>query len=239
MPDADDRRSRRKVTAVVLLALAGLAATSCTARVALANEASGQRGTSEEVRAHSASEDARERAGDTRPEPGSSARAGEPAPLSVVQALMDAERETDLELALSLFADDAVIVNVVGDRIGAAQLPRFLELDMWLNESFDLDDAKVERNRVSWSKSITAPFYEHIGVAPVRFAFAADVRNGRIKSIVAHVPSDEIARIEGACRQQTPEPRVYGKSCSEFIERLKVESISAAAATMRSDLRVD
>jgi phosphate acyltransferase len=42
---------------------------------ALASEANGQRGNSE-VRAHSASEDARERAGDTRPEPGSSPRAG-------------------------------------------------------------------------------------------------------------------------------------------------------------------
>jgi multicomponent Na+:H+ antiporter subunit C len=40
---------------------------------ALASEASGQRGDSM-VRAHSASEDARERADDTRPEPGSSAR---------------------------------------------------------------------------------------------------------------------------------------------------------------------
>ncbi len=43
------------------------------ARAALASEASGQRGHSI-VRAHSASEDARERADDTRPEPGSSAR---------------------------------------------------------------------------------------------------------------------------------------------------------------------
>jgi glyoxylase-like metal-dependent hydrolase (beta-lactamase superfamily II) len=40
---------------------------------ALASEASGQRGNSM-VRAHSASEDARKRADDTRPEPGSSAR---------------------------------------------------------------------------------------------------------------------------------------------------------------------
>src|SRR5258705_8676947 len=41
---------------------------------ALASEASGQRGDSK-MRAHSASEDARERADDTRPEPGSTARA--------------------------------------------------------------------------------------------------------------------------------------------------------------------
>jgi putative ABC transport system substrate-binding protein len=44
-----------------------------TRSAALASEASSQRGDSK-VRAHSASEDARDRAGDTRPEPGSSAR---------------------------------------------------------------------------------------------------------------------------------------------------------------------
>ena len=47
-----------------------------SADAALASEASGQRGNSIEVRAHSASEDARKRADDTHPEPGSSARAG-------------------------------------------------------------------------------------------------------------------------------------------------------------------
>jgi 16S rRNA (uracil1498-N3)-methyltransferase len=56
------------------------------ARAALASEASGQRGDSI-VRAHSASEDARERAGATRPEPGSSARSQQskdPMPLAVL-----------------------------------------------------------------------------------------------------------------------------------------------------------
>jgi hypothetical protein len=158
----------------------------------------------------------------------------EPSPLSVVQALMDAERETDLELALSLFSKDAIIVNVVGDKILSAQLPRFLELDMWLNESFELEQVTVERNRVVWTKSITAPFYEHISVAPIRFAFAADVRNGKIKSIVAHVPPEEIARIESACRQRTPEPRIYGNPCSAFIQWMKAESALAIAGTATS-----
>jgi hypothetical protein len=158
------------------------------------------------------------------------ANGAEPSPLSVVEALMDAERETDLELALSLFAKDAVIVNVIGDTIESAQLPRFLELDMWLNESFALDQATVERNRVTWTKAITAPFYEHIGVAPIRFAFAADVRNGKIDSIVAHVPLEEIVRIEAACGRETPEPRIYGNPCSAFVRRLVAQSAFATAA---------
>jgi peptide/nickel transport system permease protein len=45
--------------------------------IALPNEASDQRGNSFEVRAQSASENARERADDTRPQPGSSARAAQ------------------------------------------------------------------------------------------------------------------------------------------------------------------
>jgi hypothetical protein len=169
------------------------------------------------------------------------ANAAEPSPLSVVQALMDAERETDLELALSLFAKDAVIVNVIGDTIESAQLPRFLELDMWLNDSFALEQAAVERNRVTWTKAITAPFYERIGVAPIHFAFAADVRSGKINSIVAYVPLEEIVRIEAACGRETPEPRIYDKPCSAFIQRIAAQSAFAttAAARDRVEMKVD
>ncbi len=67
---------------------------------ALASEASGQRGDSE-VRAHSASEDARERAGDTRPEPGSSARAA-------ARSLPVAGRRTLAEELRVALADDIV-----------------------------------------------------------------------------------------------------------------------------------
>jgi alkanesulfonate monooxygenase SsuD/methylene tetrahydromethanopterin reductase-like flavin-dependent oxidoreductase (luciferase family) len=64
------------------------------AHAALASEASGQRG-DPTLRAHSASEDARERADDTRPEPGSSARASPYAifACAVVCADSDAEAE--------------------------------------------------------------------------------------------------------------------------------------------------
>jgi putative ABC transport system substrate-binding protein len=54
--------------------LGGAATWPLAAGAALASEASGQRG-DPNVRAHSASKDARKRADDTRPEPGSSARA--------------------------------------------------------------------------------------------------------------------------------------------------------------------
>jgi NADPH-dependent glutamate synthase beta subunit-like oxidoreductase/NAD(P)H-flavin reductase len=63
---------------------------------ALASEASGQRGNST-VRAHSASEDARERADGTRPEPGSSARAAPDAAAGKAESDLIVELAPELE----------------------------------------------------------------------------------------------------------------------------------------------
>jgi GNAT superfamily N-acetyltransferase len=87
---------------------------------ALASEASGQRGDSI-VRAHSASEDARERADDTRPEPGSSARA---APAGVtVRAITDADWPALTAYDAAAFGAErgAVLAGLRG-RLPAAEL---------------------------------------------------------------------------------------------------------------------
>src|SRR5262245_9179630 len=94
------------------------AAALSSARAALASEASGQRGNFI-VRAHSASEDARERADDTRPEPGSSARA--------------AGQSADGLLALDRIGSDAATVLIAsfgvphatsGESVAAPTAPR-------------------------------------------------------------------------------------------------------------------
>jgi SnoaL-like domain len=152
-------------------------------------------------------------------------------PLSTVQALMDAEQAFDLDRAMSLFADDAVIVNAAGTRTaGADNLKHFLDEDMWFNDSFTLERPLVEDNRVSWTKSVTADFYTKLGVAPVQFAFAAVIANGKIESIVAHVPRNEIARIEAACRRSAAEPVIYGRNCNEFIQNLKKQADFASGS---------
>jgi hypothetical protein len=73
--DGDRSEAASRRTAEALARLLGGGASMPADPAALASEASGQRGYFEGVRAHSASQDARERAGDTRPEPGSTARA--------------------------------------------------------------------------------------------------------------------------------------------------------------------
>ena len=84
------------------------------AQAALASEASGQRGHSINVRAHRASEDARKRADDTRPEPGSSARADVDRPPQFV--VMAFDNCTELERWQEL-TDFAAEMNKDGDRL--------------------------------------------------------------------------------------------------------------------------
>lgn len=152
------------------------------------------------------------------------ARAGATSPLTAVQALMDAEQAFDLDRALSLFADDAVIVSAAGvTTAGAEKLTRFLEEDMWFNDSFELEQPVVDHNQVSWTELVSEDFYRKLGVSPVHFAFTATVDQGKIELIVAHVPPEEITRIEAACRRAT-KPMIDGRSCSEYIRYLRLQA---------------
>jgi hypothetical protein len=149
------------------------------------------------------------------------ARAGEDDPLSTMLALKDAERAFDLDRALSLFADDAVIVDAAGAKTaGMENLRRFLDEDMWFNDSFELKQPVVDHNQVSWTESVSADFYAKLGVAPVRYAFTAIVNQRKIELIASHVPLEDIARIEAACRRTT-EPVIYGRPCSQYIRYLR------------------
>ena len=95
-------------------------------RAPLASEASSQRGHSI-VRAHSASEDARERADDTRPEPGSSARAVINALFALVQVKHAFIVDDDIDVYSSEEMEWAMAARFRADRdlVQASGLPGF------------------------------------------------------------------------------------------------------------------
>src|SRR5262249_32248217 len=120
---------------------------------------------------------------------------GATGPLAVVRTLAQAQTAADVDAALALFAGDAVIVNVAGMKFAGEDLRSFLAQDAWINERFSLEEPRVAGDKVTWTRSVTAPFYERLGIAPVQFAFEATVHGDKIKSIVAYLPPGEIARI--------------------------------------------
>src|SRR5262249_15915067 len=140
----------------------------------------------------------------------------EPDPLSVVRALMEAERAANLDAATALFAADAFVLNVTGWKTAdREELMWFINTEIWFREDSALNHPQVAGNRVTWDEAATESFYQGIGVAPVQFVFEATIKSGKIKSIIAHLPADEIARISKACGAQTKEPLIHGRPCSE------------------------
>jgi hypothetical protein len=154
-----------------------------------------------------------------------SAAGPEPDPLSVVQALMDAERAVNLDAAMALLATDAFILNVTGWKTAnREELKWFINTEIWVREDFALNHHRVAGDRVTWDEAAAESFYQGIGVAPVQFVFEATIKSGKIKSIIAHLPAGEIARISNACRAQAKEPLIHGRPCSEFVELVEAHT---------------
>lgn len=162
----------------------------------------------------------------------------EPNPIAVVRALMDAESVANLDGAIALFADDAFIVNVTGWKTADRQeLKWFINTEIWLREDFLLDHPQVEGNTVSWAEPVAAAFYKSIGVAPVQFAFEAVVQNGKITSMIAHLPTREIARIREACETQSKDPLIHDRPCSEFVQLIEAHTRDHSSAAKAQESR--
>jgi hypothetical protein len=136
----------------------------------------------------------------------------------LLHALMDAERRTDLDGAMALFAEGAVITNATGWRLTQRnELRWFINTEIWLRDNFDLDEVEAHGNWVSWTEKAGGAFYQDIGVAPVRYAFEAEAKNGQLTSIVAYIPNQEIKRIAAACTAAKITPHIHNRPCAEFV----------------------
>jgi ketosteroid isomerase-like protein len=145
--------------------------------------------------------------------------------LALVGALMEAERRTDLDGAMALFTDDAVITNATGWRLTKRdELRWFINTEIWLRDSFDLNEVEAHGNWVRWIEMASGAFYRDIDVAPVRYAFEADVKNGRLTSIVSYIPSQEIKRIAAACKAAKVTPRIHDRPCAEFVKLIEAHT---------------
>ena len=158
------------------------------------------------------------------------ATCAEPDASALVHALIEAERRSDLDGALALFADHAVVTNATGWRITQRdELRWFINTEIWLRDKFDLDQLEAHGNHATWTEAAAGTFYQTIGVAPVRFAFEAEVEDGRITSIVSHIPAREIRRIAAACKAAKVAPHIHQRSCTQFIKLIKAHTKGVGA----------
>jgi ketosteroid isomerase-like protein len=158
-------------------------------------------------------------------------------PLSVLKSLLEMRNATDTKAALALFADDGVIVNVVGANFAGRDNMKKLIQDINAETGrYELEDAHSEGDTVTWTDLATNPIYEKLGVAPVQIAGRAVIRDGKIKSFITHFPSSSLAKFEQACEQkgcETPKADgvlIVGQPCLRFLA-------NAWAQTRRAEIQ--
>ena len=144
---------------------------------------------------------------------------------ALLYALMEAERRTDLDAAMALFADGAAITNATGWKLTKrAEIRWFINTEIWLRDSFDLDEVETHGSRVTWIENAGGSFYQDIGVAPVRYAFEAEVKDGQLISIVSYIPSPEIGRIAAGCKAAKITPYIHDRPCAEFVKLIQAHT---------------
>jgi hypothetical protein len=152
------------------------------------------------------------------------AQAQQSDPLSVLKSLLETRNSANANAALALFADDGVIINVVGAKFaGRDNIKKLIQDTNAETGSYELKDARSAGNTVTWTDLVTNPVYEKLGVAPVQVAGEAVIRDGKIKSFITHFPPNSLAKFEQACEQkgcETPKADgvlIVGQPCLRFL----------------------
>jgi hypothetical protein len=145
-------------------------------------------------------------------------------PLSVLKSLLETRSSANANAALALFADDGVIINVVGVKFsGRDNIGKLIQDTNAETGSYELEDAHLAGDTVTWTDLVTNPVYEKLGVAPVQIAGQAVIRDGKIKSLIAHFPPSSLAKFQQACEQkgcETPKADgvlIVGQPCLRFL----------------------
>jgi ketosteroid isomerase-like protein len=120
-------------------------------------------------------------------------------PLAVVQALDAACNADDLDGALALFAEDAVVQQVPapldgGEYRGRAQIRHWLEPQL-IGFHADSHGHQVSGETVTWTAMVMAEMLRRAGLAePVRAEVEAVVRDGKIAALTVMNNPEDVAR---------------------------------------------
>jgi hypothetical protein len=144
-----------------------------------------------------------------------------PDPVSVVAAAFAVQNVGNVDAAVALYTDDALITNTRGKPMptGKEGVRHFHEANRIANVQFNLGtNPMVYGDKVTILTTTTIDFFEKVGLGPVEVGNAIIVEGDKIKSFLPFYPLRAVARIDDACREHGAGVPFFGRPCSEFIE---------------------
>ena len=144
-----------------------------------------------------------------------------PDPVSVVAAAFAVQNVGNVDAAVALYSDDALITNTRGRAMPAGKegVRRFHEGNRGANVQFSLGSNPVaEGDKVKFLTTTTIEFFEKVGLGPVEVENIVIVDGNKIKSFLPYFPLRAVARIDLACRERGADVPFFGRPCSEFVD---------------------
>ena len=122
-------------------------------------------------------------------------------PMTVVQALNDASNSNDLERAVGLFAEDAVIRQIPpppppssGVWTGQQEIRAWFEPQLQ-NFRVDSQNIQVDGERVTWDASVSGDMVRQMGLDTADVKAEAIVKDGKITSFVVTQTPESVSKM--------------------------------------------
>lgn len=126
------------------------------------------------------------------------ALAQEPDPLTVMEAYDLALEAKDVEGALALFADDAVLTTRQGQFAGKDEIRAWLERLVTQNERIEVFGRQAAGDKVTWQNKFFRADLPALSDAPLEANAEATFEAGKIKTFSSVLTDDSQARLDAA-----------------------------------------
>lgn len=139
-------------------------------------------------------------AGVTPLAPAPAALAQAPDPSSITRTYTAAINTRDVDGALALFADDAVLIAPGGERSAGKELIRTRLVAAVAGNPHEtiVEPPRTTGDRVTWVRDRADDSSRNLGVSPLRSTLEAILQGGRIRSLRATLTPDSEARLQAA-----------------------------------------
>lgn len=125
-------------------------------------------------------------------------------PESVIKTLHGALNDKDVDAAIALVADDAVVTvippppDTPGVFTGKEQIRAWYEGLVAQNFEIELSNFQVDGDNVTWLSKASIDDWRALGVAPLDFTSEGVVQDGLVKSYTVTMTEDSLARLGAA-----------------------------------------
>jgi ketosteroid isomerase-like protein len=125
-------------------------------------------------------------------------------PESVAGALVEALVAKDIDVAMALLADDAVVTVIPpptgtsGVFTGKEEIRVWYELLVSWNFRAEISSFQVEGDRATWTTKAWADPFEPLGILPLEYHAEGVFRDGKIASYTDTMTEDSVTRLTAA-----------------------------------------